>query len=322
MKTMGIILGAALLLLVAAVTGGWLYLRAPDIPTAELVAKYGRTNSRYADLSGGVRLHYLESGPATAPTLVLVHGGGDNSFSWDGWTQVLAATHRVIAIDLPGHGLTQSPPSFKAALEDYADLVAEFLGKLGAGKVAIAGNSLGGGVSWQLALRHPDLLSHLILVDAAGWPSVTLVDDPPLAFRLMRYQWGRDVLETIDNKPLIREGLKKDVVDQSVLTEDFIQRWADLQRLPGHRTILMSMNPGSLAASNEALAAIKIPTLILWGEADKITNVEAAHKFKAAIPHADLVIYPAVGHLPQWEAPAKSGQDALAFLLRNPPAAQ
>jgi pimeloyl-ACP methyl ester carboxylesterase len=321
MKTVGIILGALLLLLALAVVGGWLYLRAPDIPAAELAAKYGRANSHYVDLSGDVRLHYLESGAATAPTIVLVHGFGDNSFSWDGWAQVLSATHRVIAIDLPGHGLTQSPASFPASPARYADLVAEFLGRLGSGKVAIAGNSMGGAVSWQLALRHPDLLSHLILVDAAGWPSTTLQDDPPLAFKLMRYQWGRDLLASIDNKPLIREGLKKDVVNQSVLTEEFIQRWADLQRLPGHRPILMSLNPGALAASNEALAAIKIPTLIQWGEADQIINVEAAHKFKAAIPHAELVIYPAVGHLPQWEAPAQSVQDALAFLQRNPPAA-
>ncbi|MDG5496047.1 alpha/beta hydrolase [Niveispirillum sp. BGYR6] len=312
MKIVAVIAGLILVLLLIA-GGGWLYLRAPDIPVADLQAQYGRANSRHADLSGGVRLHYLESGPADAPVLFLVHGFGDNGFSWDGWTQVLSANHRVIALDLPGHGLTEAPADFPAAPDRYADLVEELAVKLGLGRIAIAGNSLGGGVAWQLAVRHPDRLSRLILVDAAGWPTVSL-QDPPLAFKLMRYQWGRDLIASIDNKPLIREGLKRDVVDQSVLTEAFIQRWADLQRLPGHRPILMSLNPGSLAVSNELLAGIKIPTLILWGEADQIIEVAAAQKFKAAIPQAELVIYPNVGHLPQWEIPARSAADVARFL--------
>ncbi|MBP7337980.1 alpha/beta hydrolase [Niveispirillum sp.] len=315
MKIVAVIAGI-LLVLVLIAAGGWLYLRAPDIPAADLQAQYGRPNSRHIDLSGGVRLHYLESGAANAPVVFLVHGFGDNAFSWDGWTQVLSATHRVIALDLPGHGMTQAPSDFPAAPDRYADLVEELAGTLGLGRIAIAGNSLGGAVSWQLAVRHPDRLSHLILVDAGGWPSATL-KDPPLAFKLMRYQWGRDFIASIDNKPLIREGLKRDVVDQSVLTEDFIQRWADLQRLPGHRPILMSLKPGALAASNELLFAIKVPTLILWGAEDQIIEVDGAHKFKAAIPQAELVIYPAVGHLPQWEIPAKSAADVVRFLDRN-----
>ncbi len=316
MKTLGLIVAGLLLLLVLAAVGGWLYLRAPDIPVADLTAKYGRPHSRHAGLSGGVRVHYLESGAADAPVVFLIHGFGDNGFSWDAWTAALSDRYRVIALDLPGHGLTEAPADYKAAPDRFADLVDELAGTLGVEKLAVAGNSLGGAVAWQLAVRHPERVSHLILVDAAGWPAATL-KDPPLAFKLMRYQWGRDFIASIDNKPLIREGLKRDVVDQSVLTEEFIQRWADLQRLPGHRPILMSMNPGALAASDAVLGTIKVPTLILWGEADRIIEVDAAHKFKAAIPQAELIIYPAVGHLPQWEAGTKSGADAAAFLDRN-----
>lgn len=316
MKNLGLIVAGLLLLLVVAAVGGWLYLRAPDIPVADLTAKYGRPNSRHADLSGGVRVHYLESGPADAPVIFLIHGFGDNGFSWDAWTAALSDRYRVIALDLPGHGLTEAPADYRPAPDRFADLVDELAGTLGVEKAAVAGNSLGGAVAWQLAVRHPGRVSHLILVDAAGWPTATL-KDPPLAFKLMRYQWGRDFIASIDNKPLIAEGLKRDVVDQSVLTAEFIQRWADLQRLPGHRPILMSMNPGALAASDAVLGTIKVPTLILWGEADQIIEVEAAHKFKAAIPQAELIIYPAVGHLPQWEAGTKSGADAAAFLDRN-----
>lgn len=310
------VIASILLVLVTIAVGGWLYLRAPDLPVADLKTQYGRPQSQYAELSGGVRLHYLESGAPDAPAIILIHGFGDNCFSWDGWTSTLSANRRVIALDLPGHGLTEAPPSFVAAPDRYADLVEELAAKLGLGRIAVAGNSLGGAVSWQLAVRHPERLSHLVLVDAGGWPTATL-KDPPLAFRLMRYQWGRDFIASIDNMPLIRQGLKRDVVDQSVLTESFIQRWADLQRLPGHRPILMSLNPGSMAASNELLATVKVPTLILWGQADQIIEVEAARKFKEAIPQADLIIYPDVGHLPQWEIPARSAADLVSFLDRT-----
>jgi pimeloyl-ACP methyl ester carboxylesterase len=316
MKTAALVIGGIFLVVALVAFGGWLYLRAPDIPQADLAAKYGRANSKYADLPGGVRLHYLDSGPADAPAIVLIHGYGDNSFSWDGWTQVLAPTRRVIAIDLPGHGLTASGADFVAAPDVYADLIDAFAAKIALPSFAVAGNSLGGGVAWQLAVRHPARVSQLILVDAAGWPRETL-QDPPLAFRVMQYQAGRDLLASIDNLPLIREGLKKDVVDQSVLTEPFIQRWADLQRFPGHRPILMSLRPGSLVASKQTLAAIKVPTLILWGAEDQLIEVAAAHKFAEAIPGSKLIIYPRVGHLPQWEAPKLSATDAAAFLAAS-----
>ena len=313
MKIAAYILGAILLL----AFGGWLYLRAPDIPAKELEAKYGRDNSRYAELSNGIRLHYLESGPADAPAVLLIHGFGDNSFSWDGWAKALAPAHRVIAVDLPGHGLSEAPADFAAAADKYADVLDELRAKLGIAKWAVAGNSLGGSVAWQSALRHPAQVSELILVAAGGWPSKAIDEDPPLAFRLMRYKLGRDFIASIDNKPLILEGLKRNVVDDKVLTDAFIQRWADLQRLPGHRPILMSLNPGSAAASAETLAAIKVPTLILWGKKDPLLDVSGAEKFKAAIPQAELIIYPDVGHLPQWEQPDRTGQDAAKFLAQH-----
>lgn len=316
MRTFLLILGAIIVLLAVLLFGGWLYLRAPDIPASTLNDRYGRPNSRHAELPGGIRLHYLESGPSTAPTLLLIHGFGDNSFSWDGWTKILSPSYHVLAVDLPGHGLTEAPADFSAEPERYADVIGGFLASLGLSHVAIAGNSLGGAVAWQLALRHPDRVGRLILVDAAGWPSETL-KKPPLAFRLMQYKLGRDVIASIDNTPLIRQGLSKDLVDQSVLTPSFIQRWADLQRLPGHRTILMSLKPGNIAASNAVLAPVHVPTLILWGQQDTIIDPASAQKFATAIPGSELILYPRVGHLPQLDAPEKSAGDVASFLARH-----
>lgn len=318
MKIVAYVLGGLVLLVVLAALGLWLSLRASDIPYETLRKDYGRPQSAFADLGGGIRVHYLDAGKKDGPPIVLVHGFGDNSFSWDGWTKVLGATHRVLSVDLPGHGLTEAPADYVAAPDRLADTIDAWAGKIGLPRFAIAGNSLGGGVAWQLAVRHPDRVGALILVDAAGWPMPPAKGPPPLAFRIMQYQIGRDLIATIDSTPLIRKGLRGEVGDPAVITEPFIARWAALQRAPGHRKILMTLRPGSLTASNEVLAAIEVPTLILWGAIDPLITVPAAHKFNAAIPGSELIVYPGVGHLPMTEIPEKSATDVAAFLARHP----
>ncbi len=319
MKLIGKIIAVLLLLLVVAAIGLWLAYRAPDLSYAALEKQYARPASRFADLGGGLRIHYLDEGKADALPIVLIHGFGDNAFSWDGWAKVLGASHRVLVVDLPGHGLTRAPAGFVASPDKLADAIAAWADKIALPRYAVAGNSLGGGVAWNLAVAHPGQVAALILVDAAGWPSPPSNAKPPLAFRIMRYKLGRDLITSIDNTPLIREALRKDVGDPSLISEPFVARWAALQRAPGHRTILMSLSPGERVASNDLLAAIKVPTLIQWGAIDPIIPVASAHKFKAAIPQAELILYPNVGHLPQLEIPERSAADVAAFLSRMPP---
>ena len=303
---------AALVVLIAFV--GWLALRGPDIPYDKLEAQYASSASHYADLPGGVRLHYKDEGKRDGPVLVLVHGFGDSHFSWEGWVKRLSDRYRIITVDLPGHGLTRAPDGYQATADGYADLIDALAAKLALPPFAIAGNSMGGGVSWQVATRHPERLSSLILVDAAGWPASTL-KKPPLAFKLLQYPWGRAFLRSIDNKPLIRSGLRGQVGDPAVITDPFIDRWAELQRAPGHRAILMSIQPGKHSqATKDVLASIKVPTLILWGEIDPLLEVDGAHKFADAIPGSKLIVYPKVGHLPLVEIPERSADDVAAFL--------
>jgi pimeloyl-ACP methyl ester carboxylesterase len=182
-------------------------------------------------------------------------------------------------------------------------------------KFAVAGNSMGGGVAWEFAVRHPQRLNALILVDAAGFPNEGPPPAIPLAFRILQYRLGRAILRNIDNRPLIDEGLKTDVYDKSVITPALVDRWAEFQRAPGHRAILMSFHPTAFGqASAAVLHNIAVPTLILHGEADPLIEPAAARKFAAAIPGARLILYPHVGHLPQIEIPERSAADVAQFL--------
>lgn len=313
------ILGIIAVVLIVIVVAAWLALRGPDIPYATLEAKYTDASSRFIDLPGGYHVHYQDDGDPSLPLLVLLHGFGDSYTSWEGWVRELKSRRRIISLDFPGHGLTRAPQGSALQAESLADFVDSFAAKLALPKFAVAGNSMGGGVAWQLAVRHPDRISALILVDAAGFANDKPPPEVPLAFRILRYPAGRAFLRNIDNRFLIREGLKTDVYDKTLITPAVVDRWAEFQRAPGHRAILMSVNLGGVSGATAALlGTIKVPTLILWGEDDPLIEPAAARKFAAAIPGSKLITYPQVGHLPQIEIPARSAADVLEFLNSVP----
>src|ERR1700679_195032 len=246
MRILGIVLGLIVLILI----GAWLWLRGPDIPFATLEAKYAQSDSHFVDLPGGYHAHYRENGDPNAPLLVLLHGFGDSFTTWEGWERELKPQFHIISLDFPGHGLTRAPVGTTLSGAGLADFVDAFAAALSLPKFAVAGNSMGGGAAWQLAVRHPQRLNALILVDAAGFPNEKPPGEIPLAFRILQYPIGRALLRNIDNRPLIDEGLKTDVYDKSVITPALVDRWAEFQRAPGHRTILMSADPTTLNSAS------------------------------------------------------------------------
>src|SRR6202035_1420346 len=293
--------------------------RGPDIPYETLEAKYTNGASRFIDLPGGLHVHYQDDGDSRLPALVLLHGFGESYTSWEGWVQQLKTRFHVLSVDFPGHGLTRAPAGYRLGAEDLADFVDAFAAQLGLPRFAVAGNSMGGGVAWQLAVRHPDRIDALILMDAAGVPNEKPPTEVPLAFKILQYPIGRAILRNIDNRPLVDEGLKTDVYDKTLITPAIVDRWAEFQRAPGHRAILMGVNFGAQTqATAEMLGTIKVPTLVLHGESDALIEPASAHKFAAAIPGAQLIIYPQVGHLPQIEIPQRSAADVAAFLEAQP----
>jgi pimeloyl-ACP methyl ester carboxylesterase len=302
-------------LVLVAAAAAWLALRGPDIPYPVLEAKYSDGASRFVDLPGGFHVHYEDEGDPALPTLVLLHGFGDSFTSWEGWAPGLKDKFHLIRIDFPGHGLTRAPVGYRLSGAGLADFVDAFAAQLSLPRFAVAGNSMGGGAAWQLAVRHPERIYALILVDAAGFANEKPPAAVPLAFRILQYPIGRAILRNIDNRPLIDAGLKTDVYDKSVITPALVARWAEFQRAPGHRAILMDIDlRGQTQASAELLGTIKVPTLVLHGESDVLIEPASARKFAAAIAGAKLITYPHVGHLPQIEIPQRSAADAAEFL--------
>lgn len=109
--------------------------------------------------------HYVEYGDEGAPPMVLVHGMGWSSSTWEQVAPTLAKTRRVIALDLRGHGESVWTPTY--SFEQMRDDLLEFADRLGLGKFLLCGHSMGAGVSWLFAERYVDRLTGLVIVDAA-----------------------------------------------------------------------------------------------------------------------------------------------------------
>jgi pimeloyl-ACP methyl ester carboxylesterase len=344
-------LGGLILVVVAVLVVGFLALRRGDIPIETLKQKYATPASRYMTMPDGVVVHYrdegfvqasLYDGPANwpptisgckgsadtacidrqrasprAPTLVMIHGFSASTRDWDQWIKILSPHYRIISIDLPGHGLTVAPAGYHASIDGYADLVDAVTAKLGAQKFVIIGNSMGGGVAWDFALRHPDRLDGLVLEDAVGWSQPKGRDggNGPIIFKIMRSKLGLSILRQIDVKPLIGQGLRSAFVDKSLVTPALIDRYADFARGPGHRDILMRIQQGHRTPVTDAsFAQIKVPTLIMHGRDDRLIPFSQGEAFARVIPGSTLIAYDGVGHVPMEQIPDKSAADLDGWL--------
>ncbi|MGL6043813.1 MAG: alpha/beta fold hydrolase [Sandaracinobacteroides sp.] len=304
---------AVLLALFAAT---FLWLRTPDVPAGELRAKYASPASRFLELSPGFRVHMRDEGPRDAPALFLIHGSNGSLHSWEPWVARLSGRYRVITLDLQGHGLTGPIPSACYTPACMAETVEAVRAKLGIDRLAIGGNSMGGGVALTYALAHPDRIAALILVDSAGAP-LKREGPPPIGFRIAQTPGLREIGALITPRSIIAETLDQSVSVKAVANAAAIDRYWELLRHPGNRAATMQRFAGYLPSTltpADFAPLANTPVLILWGEEDALIPVSAARWFKEAMPHAQLSLYSRVGHLPQEEAPDLSARDLAAFL--------
>lgn len=317
MKTLMRGLAAALALMVVLLAAGWVLLRRPDIPYATLEQRYGYADSQYMDLPGGVRAHYRDLGPRDGPALVLVHGFSASTHAWDSWAKALSDGRRVIVLDLPGHGLTRAPLGYGPGRDGFGATVDQVTSRVGLSRFTLVGNSMGGAVAWAYALDHPDKVERLVLVDAAGWPTANEAGSP--IFAILRHPLGRELLRDIDARPLVAQGLRAAYLDPKLVTPALVDRYVDLARAPGHRDILLSLQTGARReATATDLARIHAPTLILFGQDDRVIPASDGDRFHKAIPGATLILYPGVGHVPMEQIPDRSVADLKAWLDAHP----
>jgi pimeloyl-ACP methyl ester carboxylesterase len=298
--------------------GAIVYFRDPDVSDADITAKYGQPPSQFIVLKTGARVHYRDQGSRTGMPLVLLHGSNSSLHTWEPWVAQIGDQFRMISVDLPSHGLTGAVPGDDYSQEGMSQFVDEFTKALNLDRFALAGNSMGGGVAARYAIHHPERVSHLILVDAAGMP-LTVKRDPGLAFVILRTPVLQNVLLYITPRALFEEELKKYIYDDSLVTADMVDRYWELARRAGNRaaTLKRFLNTPDTFVKDNA-SKITTPTLILWGDSDTLIPREAGDAYNAAIPGSKMVVFRNAGHVPMEEVPEQSARAVREFLAPTP----
>jgi pimeloyl-ACP methyl ester carboxylesterase len=288
-------LGVLALVLVALAAG----FRSDRDP-ALLEARYATLPSRFVEVDG-LRVHYRDRG--SGPAVVLVHGSNSSLFTWEGWAEALAVDHRVVTLDMPGHGLTGPDPMGRYSAAEMADLVDAFVTAIGLDRFVIGGNSMGGSIAWHYAILHPARVQGLILVDSAGLPRL---EPRPFGFRLAASPVFGPIARWVTPRFIVAASVRDAYGDPSRASEATIDRYDDLMLREGNREATRVRFSRPEDGMEARLGEIHVPTLVLWGSRDHWILPKYGEAFRDRIPGAKLVMLEGLGHVPMEEDPAAS----------------
>ncbi len=182
---------------------------------------------------------------------------------------------------------------------------------LGAETCSIAGSSFGGWLAWEYARKYPKQVEKLILIDAAGYLDMREI---PLPFRMARTPFVNKIAKFAMRKSVLEVFVKQVYGDASRITPELIDRYYDLFSREGNPEAFFALVNGRFKDNTRHLKKILQPTLIQWGERDTWLPLDNAYRFLADIPHAELIIYEDIGHVPMEEVPVITARDAQTFL--------
>ena len=256
---------------------------------------------------GDATLSVLQGGPADAPAVVLVHGYSADRVVWTRFAKHLVSDHRVVVPDLAGHGASGFTTGAGYSAPAQAERVVALMDRLGIARAHIAGNSMGGFVAATVAVQHPDRVESLLLSDAVGVES-PVPSEADEQIRAGRNPFLLDDVSafpafyamTMARPPFLPRFLR------AALAEDYVARRDQLAEIFDD-----FYGVGTL---DDRLGEITAPTLVMWGEQDRLVHPSTAQAWVDGIPGARLLRYPNSGHMPMLEEPRRTATDYRAFL--------
>jgi len=288
------------------------YMGFVDLDPAVVNSRYANEESQFIKLDGlqqGIELHYRDEGKQDAPVLFLLHGIMASLQTWDGWVKALQDDFRIIRVDIPGFGLTGPYSDGIYNIERSVDMVDQLSDKLGIESFFLAGNSMGGYISWNFALVHPEKVKRLILLDAAGYPF-----KPPMMLEILQTPVLKQAVGFLTPRFIVTHTLNEVYGDASKVNDELIDRYHQLMLREGNRQAVVDVFASISDVDNSAIKQLKVPTLIQWGANDAWIPLVNAQKFSDDIEGAKTIVYPGVGHIPMEEIAEISANDAKDFL--------
>lgn len=250
---------------------------------------------------------YIHQGSGGIP-IVLLHGFDSSLFEFRRLLPLLAATHETWSVDLLGFGFTDRPadsPFTPAAIKIH---LYHFWKTLIARPMILVGASMGGAAAIDFALTYPNAVQKLVLIDSAGFargPAIARFLFPPLG----------ELAANFLRSPNVRRKVSLQAYyDGSFVSSDALLCGAlHLQSPNWQQAIIAFTKSGGYNFLAAKIAAIAQPTLILWGDSDKILGTQDATKFQHAIAHSKLIWIKHCGHVPHLEQPQVTAKQVLAF---------
>ena len=270
--------------------------------------------------AGDVKLTYMERQGAENKkneTIILVHGFSANKDNWILFTKALDKKYHVIAVDLAGHGDSDQLLTTDYGLIKQAERLDTFLTGLGINSFHIAGNSMGGAISAIYSLNHPEKVKSLTLIDAAGvdgdttseyYKSLAQGENPLIATDEESFEYRMEI--TMSQPPFLPWPLRPALLRKTLARADINKKiFADM--VATKKQLGLNKFKQKIEMT---MAKPPLPTMIMWGQDDRILDVSAAEAFKKLIPHATVHIFAEVGHLPMVEIPEESAEVYQQFL--------
>ncbi|MBE3015323.1 alpha/beta fold hydrolase [Microbispora sp. NEAU-D428] len=248
-------------------------------------------------------IHVCQDGPRDAPALLLIHGSASSTRSWDRLVPLLTGSHRVIRIDLLGHGRSAKPAGPSYALPDQGRRAGVALDRLGVERAIVVGHSSGGAVATALAEQRPDLVTALVLINTGPGMDAFIA---PESAAIAPSQWPPtdEQIRRFASTGFSRAGYQ---IPQELLDEVRIMTYHTLTAtMRGTRDYLEQR------ALPDRLAVLGKPLLVIFGEDDRRWRSSSAADYRV-VPGAEVELLPGLGHSPILEDPRRTARSLLAF---------
>jgi pimeloyl-ACP methyl ester carboxylesterase len=280
-----------------------------DVQRAAEAAKAGSSEEaeeRDIDV-GGVAIHCLIAGPASAPRVVFVHGLGGSYETWSLNLAAFAERFRICALDLVGAG-SSDKPAMDYSVPSLVDFLERFLDKLGGDwqRVNLIGHSLGGAIVLDFATRYPGRVERLVLVDSAGMGS----------------EIDGEVLDLIRDEPTV-EGIRTELIHffahQGLVQQALVEQLYQQRSQPAAREALLATTEANFGGNHqhidlrENLSALADKALVVWGNDDNVIPVAHAQQARLT-PGSKIEIFEDCGHCPHIERADGFNQLVVSFL--------
>ncbi|RJG20109.1 alpha/beta fold hydrolase [Alcanivorax profundi] len=265
----------------------------------------------------GIQWHLLVSESSTsAPPVLLIHGFGADASNWVRFAGNLEEEFYFVVPDLPGHGDSTRDLGLDYTMKAQAKRLLTLMDTLQIEQFHVAGNSMGGAITLEMARQAPQRVLSMGLVDSAGLTRQT----PEF----------KALLEGSDSNPLIphsRDEFQTTLewaMEEPPYMPDFFmdvmgQRKAENAVVAEDIFRQLGTDPGMNLENSEVLATLDQATLVMWGKEDRLLGVDNVPVFLERLPRARSVILDGIGHLPMTEAPAKSADAFRTFWNENRP---